>query len=117
MKNSNRPELGIDDERFDDLFDKIELLFSAFFTEVWTEALSKDDKNLTDDAKEDIAAECEVATDYLAVILAALDAEIVSRSKNEEGHLLYDIKLTVPSGDLNEVMRQVIQNFDSDEFD
>jgi hypothetical protein len=117
MKNSNRPELGIDDERFDDLFDNIELLLSAFFTEIATEELSKDDKSLTDDAKEDIAAECEVAMGYLAVILAALDVEIISTSKNQEGQLSYDIKLTVPSGDLNEVMRQVIQNLDSDEFD
>ncbi len=117
MKNSKRPELGIDDERFDDLFDKIELLFSAFFTEIATEELSKDDVNLADDVKEDIAAECEVATGYLAVILAALDAEIVSTSKNQGGQLSYNIKLTPPSGDLNEAMRQVIQNLDIDEFD
>jgi hypothetical protein len=54
---------------------------------------------------------------YLAVILAALDVEIISTSKNQEGQLSYDIKLTVPSGDLNEVMRQVIQNLELDEFD
>lgn len=115
MKNSNNSVLGIDDERFDDLFDSVELLLAAFFTEVLLDEKDSAGDNHSDE--EDIAAESEVAMGYLAVILAGLDAQIVSNSKNAENQDCFEIKLTIPNGNLRKLMRQVITNLNSDEFD
>jgi predicted component of type VI protein secretion system len=117
MNNQNRPELGIDDERFDDLFESIEKLLAAFFTEVLADEQGDEAIDHTDEDIKDIEAESEVAMGYLAVILAALDARILSTSKTKDDEDAYEIKLTVPKGDLGEVMRQVMQNLDSDDLD
>ena len=66
---------------------------------------------------EDVEAEVEVGLGYLAVVLTALNAQIVSNSKSKENEETYEIKLTVPNGDLLEVVRRVIEEFRSDEFD
>jgi hypothetical protein len=99
-----------DDERFDKLVDTIEVLLDLFVRET----VADDEVNLVD---EDVEAEVEVGLGYLAVVLTALNAQIVSNSKSKENEETYEIKLTVPNGDLLEVVRRVIEEFRSDEFD
>lgn len=80
MNNQNRPELGINDERFDDLFESIEKLLAAFFTEVLADERGDETGEHTDEDKEYISAESEVAMGYFAVILATLNGQILSTS-------------------------------------
>lgn len=117
MSTSNRPELGIDDERFAGLFLSIEQLLATFFTEILAEEQGDEIGEHTDEDKDYIETESEVAMGYLGVVLAALDARILSTSKTKDDEDAYEIKLTVPKGDLGELMRQVMQNLDSDDFD
>jgi hypothetical protein len=78
------------------------------------ETVADDEGDLVD---EDVEAEVEVGLGYLAVVLTALNAQIVSNSKSRDNEETYEIKLTVPNGDLLEVVRRVIEEFRSDEFD
>jgi hypothetical protein len=103
-------KLILDDERFDKLVDTIEVLLDLFVRET----VADDEVNLVD---EDVEAEVEVGLGYLAVVLTALNAQIVSNSKSRDNEETYEIKLTVPNGDLLEVVRRVIEEFRSDEFD
>ncbi len=103
-------KLILDDERFDKLIDTIEVLLDLFVRET----VADDEVDLVD---EDVEAEVEVGLGYLAVVLTALNAQIVSNSKSKENEETYEIKLTVPNGDLLEVVRRVIEEFRSDEFD
>ena len=110
MSDSIPQKLILDDERFDQLVDTIEVLLDLFVRET----VADDEVNLVD---EDVEAEVEVGLGYLAVVLTALNAQIVSNSKSKENEETYEIKLTVPNGDLLEVVRRVIEEFRSDEFD
>lgn len=110
MSDSIPQKLILDDERFDQLVDTIEVLLGLFVRET----VADDEVNLVD---EDVEAEVEVGLGYLAVVLTALNAQIVSNSKSKENEETYEIKLTVPNGDLLEVVRRVIEEFRSDEFD
>ena len=110
MSDSIPQKLILDDERFDELVDTIEVLLDLFVRET----VADDEVNLVD---EDVEAEVEVGLGYLAVVLTALNAQIVSNSKSKENEETYEIKLTVPNGDLLEVVRRVIEEFRSDEFD
>jgi hypothetical protein len=110
MSGSIPQKLILDDERFDELVDTIEVLLDLFVRET----VADDEVNLVD---EDVEAEVEVGLGYLAVVLTALNAQIVSNSKSKENEETYEIKLTVPNGDLLEVVRRVIEEFRSDEFD
>ena len=110
MSDSIPQKLILDDERFDQLVDTIEFLLDLFVRET----VADDEVNLVD---EDVEAEVEVGLGYLAVVLTALNAQIVSNSKSKENEETYEIKLTVPNGDLLEVVRRVIEEFRSDEFD
>jgi len=110
MSDSIPQKLILDDERFDKLVDTIEVLLDLFVRETVTD----DEVDLVD---EDVEAEVEVGLGYLAVVLTALNAQIVSNSKSKENEETYEIKLTVPNGDLLEVVRRVIEEFRSDEFD
>lgn len=110
MSDSIPQKLILDDERFDKLVDTIEVLLDLFVRET----VADDEVNLID---EDVEAEVEVGLGYLAVVLTALNAQIVSNSKSKENEETYEIKLTVPNGDLLEVVRRVIEEFRSDEFD
>jgi len=110
MPDSIPQKLILDDERFDELVDTIEVLLDLFVRET----VADDEVNLVD---EDVEAEVEVGLGYLAVVLTALNAQIVSNSKSKENEETYEIKLTVPNGDLLEVVRRVIEEFRSDEFD
>ena len=110
MSDSIPQKLILDDERFDKLVDTIEVLLDLFVRETVTD----DEVDLVD---EDVEAEVEVGLGYLALVLTALNAQIVSNSKSKENEETYEIKLTVPNGDLLEVVRRVIEEFRSDEFD
>ena len=110
MSDSIPQKLILDDERFDQLVDTIEVLLDLFVRET----VADDEVNLVD---EDVEAEVEVGLGYLAVVLTALNAQIVSNSKSKENEETYEIKLTVPNGDLLEVVRRVVEEFRSDEFD
>lgn len=110
MSDSIPQKLILDDERFDQLVDTIEVLLDLFVRET----VADDEVNLVD---EEVEAEVEVGLGYLAVVLTALNAQIVSNSKSKENEETYEIKLTVPNGDLLEVVRRVIEEFRSDEFD
>jgi hypothetical protein len=110
MSDSIPQKLILDDERFDKLVDTIEVLLDLFVRET----VADDEGDLVD---EDVEAEVEVGLGYLAVVLTALDAQIVSNSKSRDNEETYEIKLTVPNGDLLEVVRRVIEEFRSDEFD
>ena len=110
MSDSIPQKLILDDERFDKLIDTIEVLLDLFVRET----VADDEVDLVD---EDVEAEVEVGLGYLAVVLTALNAQIVSNSKSKENEETYEIKLTVPNGDLLEVVRRVIEEFRSDEFD
>ena len=110
MSDSIPQKLILDDERFDQLVDTIEVLLDLFVRET----VADDEVNLVD---EEVEAEVEVGLGYLAVVLTALNAQIVSNSKSKENEETYEIKLTVPNGDLLEVVRRVIKEFRSDEFD
>ena len=110
MSDSIPQKLILDDERFDQLVDTIEVLLDLFVRET----VADDEVDLVD---EDVEAEVEVGLGYLAVVLTALNAQIVSNSKSKENEETYEIKLTVPNGDLLEVVRRVIEEFRSDEFD
>jgi hypothetical protein len=110
MSDSIPQKLILDDERFDKLVDTIEVLLDLFVRET----VADDEVDLVD---EDVEAEVEVGLGYLAVVLTALNAQIVSNSKSKENEETYEIKLTVPNGDLLEVVRRVIEEFRSDEFD
>jgi hypothetical protein len=110
MSDSIPQKLILDDERFDKLVDTIEVLLDLFVRET----VADDEVNLVD---EDVEAEVEVGLGYLAVVLTALNAQIVSNSKSRDNEETYEIKLTVPNGDLLEVVRRVIEEFRSDEFD
>ena len=110
MSDSIPQKLILDDERFDKLVDTIEVLLDLFVRETVTD----DEVDLVD---EDVEAEVEVGLGYLAVVLTALNAQIVSNSKSRENEETYEIKLTVPNGDLLEVVTRVIEEFRSDEFD
>jgi hypothetical protein len=110
MPDSIPQKLILDDERFDKLVDTIEVLLDLFVRET----VADDEVNLVD---EDVEAEVEVGLGYLAVVLTALNAQIVSNSKSRDNEETYEIKLTVPNGDLLEVVRRVIEEFRSDEFD
>ena len=110
MSDSIPQKLILDDERFDKLVDTIEVLLDLFVRET----VADDEVDLVD---EDVEAEVEVGLGYLAVVLTALNAQIVSNSKSKENEETYEIKLTVPNGDLLEVVRRVIEEFRSDESD
>ena len=110
MSDSIPQKLILDDERFDKLVDTIEVLLDLFVRET----VADDEVDLVD---EDVEAEVEVGLGYLAVVLTALNAQIVSNSKSKENEETYEIKLTVPNGDLLEVVRRVIEEFRSDEID
>ena len=110
MSDSIPQKLILDDERFDKLVDTIEVLLDLFVRET----VADDEVDLVD---EDVEAEVEVGLGYLALVLTALNAQIVSNSKSKENEEKYEIKLTVPNGDLLEVVRRVIEEFRSDEFD
>ena len=110
MSDSIPQKLILDDERFDQLVDTIEVLLDLFVRET----VADDEVDLVD---EDVEAEVEVGLGYLALVLTALNAQIVSNSKSKENEETYEIKLTVPNGDLLEVVRRVIEEFRSDEFD
>jgi hypothetical protein len=110
MSDSIPQKLILDDERFDKLVDTIEVLLDLFVRET----VADDEGDLVD---EDVEAEVEVGLGYLAVVLTALNAQIVSNSKSRDNEETYEIKLTVPNGDLLEVVRRVIEEFRSDEFD
>ena len=110
MSDSIPQKLILDDERFDQLVDTIEVLLGLFVRET----VADDEVNLVD---EDVEAEVEVGLAYLAVVLTALNAQLVSNSKSKENEEMYEIKLTVPNGNLLEVVRRVIEEFRSDEFD
>ena len=110
MSDSIPQKLILDDERFDKLVDTIEVLLDLFVRET----VADDEVDLVD---EDVEAEVEVGLGYLAVVLTALNAQIVSNSKSKENEETYEIKLTVPNGDLLEVVRRVIEEFRSDEFE
>ena len=101
MSDSIPQKLILDDERFDQLVDTIEVLLDLFVRET----VADDEVDLVD---EDVEAEVEVGLGYLAVVLTALNAQIVSNSKSKENEETYEIKLTVPNGDLLEVVRRVI---------
>jgi hypothetical protein len=110
MSDSIPQKLILDDERFDKLVDTIEVLLDLFVRET----VADDEVNMVD---EDVEAEVEVGLGYLAVVLTALNAQIVSNSKSRDNEETDEIKLTVPNGDLLEVVRRVIEEFRSDEFD
>ena len=110
MSDSIPQKLILDDERFDQLVDTIEVLLDLFVRET----VADDEVDLVD---EDVEAEVEVGLGYLALVLTALNAQIVSNSKSKENEETYEIKLTVPNGDLLEVVGRVIEEFRSDEFD
>jgi|688.fasta_scaffold70936_3 hypothetical protein len=110
MSDSIPQKLILDDERFDKLVDTIEVLLDLFVRET----VADDEGDLVD---EDVEAEVEVGLGYLAVVLTALNAQIVSNSKSRDNEETDEIKLTVPNGDLLEVVRRVIEEFRSDEFD
>ena len=65
----------------------------------------------------DLEPDVEDAVGYFSLVLAALDAQIISTSTSEKGQETYEIKLTVPSGDIHEVMRQVMETLDSEDLD
>jgi hypothetical protein len=110
MSDSIPQKLILDDERFDKLVDTIEVLLDLFVRET----VADDEGDLVD---EDVEAEVEVGLGYFAVVLTALNAQIVSNSKSRDNEETDEIKLTVPNGDLLEVVRRVIEEFRSDEFD
>lgn len=100
-------ELGVDDERFDDLYDKMEALLQLYFKEVLEEQgiHGRDDE---------INEEAETALNFFAVILAAFDAQIMGTSQDQNSNELFDIRLTVPTGDLREVIRRTREILESD---
>ena len=110
MSDSQPQKLIIDDERFDKLIDALEVLLATFFRET----LADDGVDLVD---EEIEAEVEVAIGYLAIVLTTLNAQILSTSKNEKNEDAFEIKLTVPNGDIREVIRRVIDELGSEEVD
>lgn len=107
MANSPEHNLGIDDERFDDLFDTMEIILKNFFKE----ALARDNIEADD---EDIDAESETTMGFMSVLLVALDAQILSTSQSKNGDKVYDVKLTAPSGDIQAVVQRVLEILEVD---
>jgi hypothetical protein len=110
MPDSQPQKLIIDDERFDKLVDTFEVLLATFFRE--TVADSE-----VDFADGEVEAELESTVGSLLVVLTALNAEILSTSKNEKNEDAFEIKLTVPNGDIREVIRRVMDELGSEEID
>jgi hypothetical protein len=114
MSDSQPQQLIIDDERFDNLVDAFEVLVATFFRET----LADSEVEFTDEEVEaELEVEVEAAVGSFLVVLTALNAQILSTSKNEKNEEAFEIKLTVPNGDIREVIRRVIDELGSEEID
>lgn len=110
MSGSLDPWSGLDDERFEDLYDVLEDIMTVFFRT----ALVEQGIEATDD---DIDDEVGAATGYIAIVLAVLRAQVLSVSTGDADEQVYDVRLTVPSGDLLDVVRGVLNEIDMNEDD
>ena len=110
MSSSRDPWSGLDDERVQDLYDVLEDVMTVFFRT----ALVEQGVEATDD---DIDEEVGAATGYLAMVLAVLRARVLSVSTGDTDEQTYDVRLTVPGGDLHDVVRRVLNEIDMDADD
>lgn len=110
MSNSRDPWSGLDDERFEDLYDVLEDIMKVFFST----AIAEQGIEATE---ADIDEEVGTATGYLSMILAVLRAQILSTSTSDENEQTYDLRLTVPGSDLHEFVRRVLKEIDMDADD
>ena len=114
MSDSQPQKLIIDDERFDKLVDTFEVLIATFFRET----VADSEVDFADgDVEAELEVEVESTVGSLLLVLLALNAEILSTSKNEKNEDAFEIKLTVPNGDIREVIRRVMDELGSEEID
>ena len=114
MPDSQPQKLIIDDERFENLFDAFEVLIATFFRET----LADSEVEFADgEVEAELEVEVESAVGSLLVVLTALNGQILSTSMNEKSEEEFEIKLTVPNGDIREVIRRVIDELGSEEID
>lgn len=108
MSSSNFDFSMLDDERFDNLIDDAETVLSEFLEKVLDD--------VDPDEQEDLAEQIlEEAVGYISVFLAAFDATMMSASKDSSGSNVYELKLTMPAGNLEERIRQLVAELDKED--
>jgi hypothetical protein len=96
-----------DDDRFDPLFDSAEEILSAF-------VLESLDGHGDEISEEELAQEVDANFGSVMCVLAMMSAEIKGTSKGSNGEDIFDLKLTIPTGDLREAVRKLMDYLDVD---
>ena len=109
--STNNPEFPIlDDERFDNLIEDFETFFSAFIEEISQDA--EDEEGI-----EEVEQLLEEHIGLVSILLAGLHGEMLSATTDESGNNVYELRLTMPSGDLSDRIRRLMAELDIDDLD
>ena len=108
MSTSDIPGASLwDDDRFDPLLDSTEEILSA----VVLEAL---DGHGDEISEEELAQEVDAECGIVMYVLAMMSAEIKATSKGLNGEDIFDLKLTIPTGDLRAAVRKLMDYLEVD---
>ena len=111
MSDSDIPGASLwDDDRFDPLFDSTEEILSAFILESL-------DGHGDEISEEELAQEVDANFGSVMCVLAMMCAEIKATSKGSNGEDIFDLKLTIPTGDLRAAVRKLMDYLDVDRDD
>jgi hypothetical protein len=111
MSDSDIPGASLwDNDRFDPLFDSAEEILSAFILESL-------DGHGDEISEEELAQEVDANFGSVMCVLAMMSAEIKATSKGVNGEDIFDLKLTIPTGDLRAAVRKLMDYLDVDRDD
>ncbi len=110
MSSNNFDFSMLDDERFEQLMDDVEKVFTALQEEVFND----DPSDATPEELEQILDE---SIESIVVFLMAFRAEVNSVVSDKDGNSIYELKLTMPASNLQEHIRQFVAQLDLDDLD
>lgn len=111
MSTSDIPSASLwDDDRFDPLLDSAEEILSAFVLEL----LEGHGDGISE---EEVAQEVDANFGSVMCVLAMMSAEITATSKGVNGEDVFNLKLTIPTGDLRVAVRKLMDYLEVDGSD
>ncbi len=100
-----------DDDRLESLLQDAESIFELFFDNfVDTEGVDEDSEE-GELMKSELQNLVEEAVGYSMVLLASLNAEVLTTTTDSSGRRVYEVRLTMPEDELEQTIQYIVDEF------